>query len=620
MKIRFFEKSSDDTSKAVVEYLNKCFDAGVAERRKHEADWMNNELFLQGDQWEEAESYADGVTRKVLTKRKDTKARITTNQILPLVRQAAAALRENIAQQVVLPATDTDSDVAAAKLSTDFLHMRFYQDDEETLRFWEILHAICFGRVLRKVVWDTSLDGIGPTGKVMKGAGDIRTYTVHPDSFVMSPFDRNPFTLSWVIETDVWDIDEINSMWPGADVRAEDVSTAFASSGTLINTARPVPNRKHSAILRQAYFAPDKKSPNGMLCIWANGKLLHKGDLPDGIFPFVPIDWMWIPGRSYPLSFISPLRDLQKELNVTLSQLVELRNRQLRGDLLAQGHGEVTERFLDSGQKIVQVPPSMKAELMRYDLNTRDAESIMMRAWNDMMQIAGIHEQSLGQAVQREVTATQVQMLKESDLRGLELFREGFDKSYCQISRLKLELAQRHYTAPRLLRVMGETDQLRVVAFYGSDLSSSTDVVPRAVPMMTEMQRQMLKQQLIDKGAYGPYNDIQTMKAGCMAIINSGLPNAMEEVERLIYPMTYEELLMACGELTRKMAEIQLLQAEAASLQVQMQIAAAMQAVQPPDNGGVPEGAPVDQNGVPIDDATLMEPAPQASIGTPQYY
>lgn len=610
MRLPFLGEARSNDSADVIRFLEGCLDAGLSKRRLFEPEWGSNALFLWGDQWEEAMTWPNGTTRRVPVSRPATaKAKLTTNLILPLVRQGAAALRNNVSQQMVVPASLSESDVAAADLGTDVLQWRFVQDDEETLRLWEILNAMVYGRVLRKVVWDPTLDGIGPTGKLMKGVGDIRTHILQPETFVVCPYDKTPFNISWVIEFDVWDLDEVREVWPGADVKPEEVSSFGLNSG-LNSAYQPDRRRKNACILKQMYFAPTKKYENGKLMIWAGQSLLHDGELPDGLFPFVPIDWMWCPDRLYPLPFITPLRDPQLQSNITKSQLIELKNRQLRGDMLVHGPTLPKQEIGDDGQKFILVPQSSNAELMKYDLKTSDAREILMTLWNDLMQISGIHEQSLGQAVQREVTATQVQMLREADLEGLELFQQGLDRSQCAISKLKLQLIQRHYKAPRLLTILEGSDKVKAVAFYGSDLKGASDVRARAVPLMSEAQRQMVKQQLVERGAYGPYQNIGHMKAGAIMILNSGLPNADQEVAKLLYPMTYDQLIQLCGEYEMLSAQVQISQLQNMLMQLQMQAAAAMQSVM----GGQEQqqAEATDQYGMPVEPES-------AEYGSPPY-
>ncbi len=96
-------------------------------------------------------------------------------------------------------------------------------------------------------------------------------------------------------------------------------------------------------------------------------------------------------------------------------------------------------------------------------------------------------------------TATGLQLLRESDVQGLGLFRAGFDRAYSRVARQKLVLAQRHYKVPRLLRVTGESNQPKVRSFLGADLRNTEDVKTRPRPVLTEAQKVQLRQDMVTR-------------------------------------------------------------------------------------------------------------------------
>lgn len=557
--IPFVNDPAEGDEEEKVQALEQLYSTADATRRKFEPDWYSNCLFLAGNQWETAASDVRRF-RKLAIQPPHSKVKIVSNQIFPLARQAASALRENLAQQVVVPATSDSPDVEAAEIATDFLQSRFYEDREQEAQFHEILWAMCVGRVLRKTYWDPEADGTGIGGK-LPGGGDIVSRTLNPFRFHICPWADNSEDIPWIIESDVRDVDEINDLYPGHGVQAEEYADATRLLDRLLvniidGGVSGAKKRKDAAILKRLYAQPNAKYPRGRMFVWANGKLLQEADLPEGEMPFVKLDWFPIPGRAYPLPFVTPMRDLQREINITLSQLIELKNRQLRGDIAVRGTGEITQEVNpETGQKVVNIPASIQDyQFIQYNLNTSDAEVLLGRLWNDCMQVAGIHESALGMQPGGQVTATQISLLKESDMSGLTLFRAGFDLSYCKVSQQKLLLAKNHYHTPRLIRVVGESNSVRTAAFFGSDLRDSRDVRTRPVPILTQAMVAQAKSQAAAQGLYGPYAGPTDMLAKVTALLNSGIPGIEEEVDALLSPMTLEELRRVCGEINRLQA------------------------------------------------------------------
>jgi hypothetical protein len=202
-------------------------------RRRNEGDWVTNISFLAGNQWE---SFTQDVLRyrRIPATPPQSKIKLTSHQILPLVRQAVATLNENLARQIATPATTDKSDIDAAELATDFLESRFYEDDEREKRLHEMLWTMTCGQVLRKNVYDPDADGQGPFGK-MEGVGDISTETLNPWRYHVAPWVDSSGKIPWIIESDVRDVDEINDLFTGKDVQAEEYAYAMRMLDMLLS-------------------------------------------------------------------------------------------------------------------------------------------------------------------------------------------------------------------------------------------------------------------------------------------------------------------------------------------------------------------------------------------------
>lgn len=599
-KPRLLEFLTDDPAQAdkkqVVERCEKAYKAADSARRWYETIWTTNALFLNGDQWEEAYSDIRQMTTRKIIMPPQSKVKITSNHILPLCRQASSTIVSNLPQSVATPATTDVPDVEAAELGTDFLQGRFVEDDEGDVRLHEILWAMTTGTCWRKVYWDPDAMGNVPFfGKVP--VGDIAIETISPYRIHVCPWVDCSQEPPWIIESSVRDIDYINDIFH-ADVEAEEISDAtmvldkLLTGGGVANSTNigTTPKRNHSAILKMMYCRPTTKYRNGRVYIWANGKWCDTTDLPEDQACHIRFSWFPSPGRLYPLPFISPLVDLQRELNITMSQCVELKNRQLRGDYVTRGVGDVSQEVdPNTGQKHLRLGAGIQDfEFVKYELNTTEAERLLARLWDDMMSVSGVHESTLGQQATGQVTATQALMLKESDTSGLSLFRQGFANQYCKIDALKLLLARNHYEIPRMTRVVGEGNSVRVRYFMGSDLRNTEDVRVKPTPMVTEAMKANMKSEAIKAGLYS-WLSVQDKFAKVTALLNQGIPGMREEIDAFLAPMTYEQLREISGKLEAINAETTLLAAQMqldglkAQIQAQQEQATA---------GGAPGGVP----------------------------
>jgi len=577
----FVESPEGDRAEKVVacEQIYKTCDAL---RRKVEPDWYTNILFLAGNQHEAAADDVRRFGRVPIHSPSSGKVKVVSNCILALARQAQASLCENIAQSIAVPATDDPDDVESAELATDVLASRYDEDHEQELRLSEILWAMCCGRVLRDTYWNPNADSYGILGK-MTGAGDEATRMLNPFQFHLLPWMDSSAPMPGVIVSSVRDIDEINDIYkPAKPVVAEEYADAMRALDKLFvnivdqREAR-TEKRNHAAILKELYAAPTPDYPKGKVIVWANGELLDETELPEGELCKVPIDWFPIPGRVYPLPFITPLRDLQREINITLGQLIHLKNCQLRGDIAIRGEGNVVQEFSkrqvgtspdglpiyeDTPQKVIRLPRNVEShEFLQYNLNTTEGERLLAYLWNEMMKAAGVHEPSLGENTGRLMQPTTLQLMKEADLAGLTLFRLGFGLAYAKVARHKLLVIKNHYQVPRIARVVGERESVKVRAFFGSELGGTEDVRPRSVPLVTETMKAQIRRELAATSGYDLSGPAQVKLNKVTTLLNSGLPGIEEEVSSMLAPMTVDKLRQVCAEINRIEVETSLLTA-----------------------------------------------------------
>ena len=571
MRIPFFGKLAEESEEGGrVASLEALYQAADQARRQYEPEWQANALFLVGNQWEEPglRGRQWGASRRRPVDDGLARGGLTINWVYSLARQAVAGLRDNLAQQVAVSATNEPWDQAAAEVATDFLASRYDEDDEREKRFQEILWAMVCGRVLRKTFWDPDLAGKGEFGE-LPAAGDLASLTLPPLRYHVDPWSSTFADCSFVIESDVRDVEEVNDLWPGHDVAEQEFMDATHLLDSLLANALGAPHaapprRQHAVILKRLYARPAKKQPQGRVFTWANGKLLEETALPDGLFPFEAIEWFPVPGRNTPLPFLTPLREPQRQYNLLVSQLMDLATRQLRGDVLIQGEDDVKQEVdPETGMKRIIIGPGvMSFELMRYDYNPTVAEMRLGQLWNDAQQLAGIRDPSLGKNPPGVKTVGALMLLRESDLAGLAMFRAGFDAAYCRVGRQKLLLAKEHYHVPRLMRVVGQNHAVKVASFFGAELRNTRDVRPRSLPVMTELEKRQTRQEAVTAGLFGPYAGPQDKFAKLTALLNTGIPGIEDEVARLAAPMGYDGLRKLCGELDARQAALALLQTE----------------------------------------------------------
>lgn len=569
---------TSDGDQGQVAKLETLYAAAMTERKKAEQEWLANIDILAGNH---REAFQQDVMRFSRTNSNyvASKTKDRQNLLYALFRQAAAAGVDNAAEQVAVAATSEPDDLTAAELASDLIKHRYDADDEYNIRIHEELWRLSTGFCCRFTSWNPDLDGYGRDGVLLKGAGDIETAVLTPFHVLVCPWVDSSKPRPWYIIADVRDIDEIGDLY-GKPVEAEEVAQDTASLNQLLsnvvtdNHGSPQ-SRKHAAILKRLYHRPDVKHPNGRVWTWANGVLLDVTDLPEGEIPLVERIWFPVPGRIYPYSFITPLRPLQAEIDKTMSQLVELKNRQLRGDMVVKGimptagQEQPVKSYRDheTGQKVIYVDAQVQDwSFMEYNLNTAEAQTLLELKWRNMQVIAGINTGStLGTEPSGQPTATELALRKEADTAGLSLFRNMGNWQQSKVERQKIIVARNHYFMERMIRTVGESNAPKVTAFYGAELRGVDDVRPKPIPMMTEAQKTSIKMDLATAQAWDFTGTPTQIANKVQAILNSGLPDATEEIEKMLPGLTVEQIFEAASASVQQQLGLGLKQGELAN-------------------------------------------------------
>lgn len=405
--------------------------------------------------------------------------------------------------------------------------------------------------------------------------------------------------------TEVMDVDVLKEMYPGKDIRGQDIKqTRYGEMGKT----EYVSKENKRCIVNRMYFRESISAPKGMYFVWTGKTLLQKNDsLPDGIFPFVVYQWFVTPGQDYAMGFVEPLIKPQLTINVSLTKENVLSRKIINPDLILEGDYDVVTEELENGQKVIRVPYGRNSvQFLKYPSDISICENLKQSAELQSLDIAGIRETSLGRQ-QRESTATQTAMLKDSDNIGLYSFKERIDDSFCEVCKIKLHIAQKYFKEKRIIKSIGRANESYMQYFYGADLKGYYDIEAVKMPFVSAAMEQQIKTNLMQKGVFAPTDSAELLYSNMTMVLNSGLPNADDIVrEYLGDDLTYSQL----GEIAQSIRS-QKMKLEIGNLSL-MDINQELQAQQfKGQYQSMANPQTADQNNI---NGAGMEPAPQAGM------
>lgn len=592
---------ASDEQKKIVEWIRA--EHAVASRERDKFSHIHEQCLRawEGDQYTE---YVLGPgqrwERRQVKPQGGYSVRKVDNQLLSLCRWALSRAAQSLPNVQLTPEDESPEKKQRAAYGNKILRAYQKTTDEPALREQELLWLVGVGEVLRRSSWDP--DGGDPGNP----QGDLLSEIVNVFLYMKDPYSIGKWPPTYIIEEDVRHVDWIKDRY-GIKVDSVSVTDAtrrldtIATAGSQGGGGGRVP-MKDAAILTRLTVPRSKKHPGGRCWIICGDKLLDEYRLQAGVFPYSLATWYPVAGRLYPISLIESVLSGQMELNHLVSLLYEAAIGAVRGDMITAGMNtdiRIKEYDEKTGAKQIELGPGVeKFERVQLAADWAQAEQRRQVIERGMKEKAGTSEPSMGQPVEKQTTAYEIQVVREANVQGVQWHLERYaNRHLTTIAMQELQLLQRYVVAPRTVQSpKGQGIPPEVITFVGADLEGAGDVEAVALPYMSPAMRQQAQYQAWQAKMSGPWETVEEEWAARMALRRMGLEEVEAEIGTVYGPLE---------ELEPKVQEMKALreQAEAAELQARIAVAeaTALQAQNPQPNpgegqpGGTPEVPPSPQ-------------------------
>lgn len=530
------------------------------QRRKFEQDWKLNLAFYRGNQY----SYFTPGGRLETLETEDGRkpryrVRITANQITPGVQSLLSKLTKTKPVISATPASGSESDVKAAQLAETLLEDWWITLDMDDREKEAILWSLVAGQGWWKISWDEHA-GVPMTFTVNPEDGSVITndklieqykkFLVQnglPEDFsdqtvymgevkidVLSPFqvwmDPNARTWSeakYAICEHSMDPDEIYAKFgkriePDATPVEPDKMLPFVSGTTNDDGAMSRSVKK----VYFGYFTPQPALPKGRYVVWVedlakNEQERLEGDPKRNILadepypevygndlPLVKFAGIRVPGSVYDDADVTGARPLQKELNRTISQIVEYKNLTIKPRVWAPIGSLKTRITTEPGavyefQPVAGMRPEVEELPSMPPYVFEHLKDITMRLRDQF----GLNEVSEGSVPPNVEAGVAIDLLQEMSTDRIAPRIIQIENALARAGKLMLQLAQEYYVEERLLRIRGEGGSMQVKRFKGADIKGGVDVFAESGSGLprTRAGRQARVMELIDRGVIQPH-------------------------------------------------------------------------------------------------------------------
>ena len=488
-----------------------------AARRLLEPGWFLDLAFYQGLQW--VVWMGDRLHKPDLGPNRIT---VTENRIAGCVRTELAKMTKNRPVFVVTPNSGAEEDTNAAEMAERIMRYmwRHLKMPELSLKALEWSRVCCAGFL--KCYWDSSIGDpvevlVGPDGNVLtdeQGAvmrgdsqmaavlsqagmevrskrvaqGDVRVEVRSPFQMFVDPICDTFSEAEWVIEESVRSTDYVQRRFNvklKADTPANPGMIEARMMGAMTGQAA---GGYMGVRVREFWSKPSEKYPAGVRIVYAQDQILDRDDRPFDPMPYVMFTGIPVPGRLWPMSTVELLRGPQTELNKTISQMAENRNRIANPTGIASKQAIIdAEKFLDSiaapggwfflDETGSQMPKPEYLESPELPEYVKEEPPRIVQAIED---ISGQHEVTNANVPPGVTAASAITLLQEADDTRLGLAMQDYEEQLGRFGRKVLELVAHFYSEARTVKIAGDDGAWEIFDFKGTMLRGNTHVEVQA--------------------------------------------------------------------------------------------------------------------------------------------
>ena len=495
-------------------FLKKKYDLALTLRRPFERRWLIVLSFLAGKQYVFYNQTAEILQQIIMRK---GKLRIVDNKLLPRYRKQVSRLIRNNPSMTVVPSSNDQEDIEAARVGTKFLK-HFWRNGKMKKKVRELGGWIYgTGNGFLSDAWDPML---GPTRlNTEKG---VLEYEGDVTCGVWSPFevgfpiaglgDTDLHQLPWMIRMKYRSLEYLAANYDRGDqVLSEQKPPGTLDVAMLWNPSGGVFSEVEGATLIELYVKPNKQFKEGLFLAGANKVMLGKSIYPFNHYHMEQFKDIEIPGVFWGMATSEAAIWLQKIHNMTLSNIVEFNKIMAKGKyLVPKGSQMEVEPDDTHGQKLLYKPVmGHKPEILDLKGLPATYDKALMLVAQGLMELYHQHEVTQGTNKSDIRSADMVELLLESDDMGNVPTHAVFEESLeATLHRILLRV-QKGYETERMIKISGEADNYEVLSFKGADLKNNTDVFVKKESTLPD-SRTIRNKRVMDRyqaGLYGMPQD-----------------------------------------------------------------------------------------------------------------
>ena len=553
-EIEILPEQSEDVVN-LVKYIQDEYERRKDERRPFECQWRLNQNFLAGNQYCDINAVLGDI--QDVPPVYDWMSAEVYNHLAPIITTRLAKLGRVQPGMSVRPATGDNNDQAAARMSSQLLKgFAAALDLNHIVRECTAWSEVC-GTVLLKSTWDRDAGrAIGlMDGKLIR-EGDLQLTVVPAFEFFPDSVTRRSIEeCQSVIHAKAYTVDEIFRRWhvrvPGrtVDVFRMD-NTGVVAGGTGYNPGYSTilqGTMEESEIVLEWMERPSPEQPEGRMAIIAGDTLLHLGPLPwrvgeygERSLPYARMICEPNPGYFFGTTVLERCIPIQRAYNAVQNRIHEYLARATIGVLVAVEGSILNDEVLEDGippGSVLEIKPGASnvpkwlesppiPQVLLAERENLDNQFILISGTSEISRNSNMPSSAL--------SGVAIELLKEQDDTRLSMTAENVRDMVRETGIIWLRLMRQFVTTARLTRLGGEDNDVRMLTWRGSDLTSDDVVIDTDNELSnTPAQRKNTALELFKAGLFTDPETQQLTRSGRLALMEAFQIGNWEDVTSL---------------------------------------------------------------------------------------
>jgi hypothetical protein len=499
------------SSKLKIDELNRIYSEGETCDKELFAEQRSNVLLSAGDHYSKKHSKWWSRIRDSKNLTSDQKLRITKNHIHKIVRTYI----NNIVSMApgVIPTPNDPKDLQHVKTAELNKSVWNYAKEKHGLKMKTLRWAKDFieiGEVFTKIYWEPNAgrfigfeqetheetgdplfneDGTPAASEKAVFSGDLLFGMVLPANVIRPSEAKTIEEAAWLCERQMVALDDLKNL-VGDDEELEKLivgsqdDTFFVFDSAKHNYTKT----ENQAMVRNFFWRPCTKYPNGYYAVCVQAGILFEGELPFGVFPLCYGGFDEISTTPRHRSIIKQLRPIQSEINRSASKMAETQVTLGDDKVILQNGSKVTtgphlpgiRTMFVTGMAPTIMPGRTGDQYLPYNQSQVD----------ELYRVSNVMEDSELTQNGQDAFANLYRSIR--DKKKFSLYAEKFEMFLQSVCQTYLDLARHYFDENMLIPAIGKSEYINISEFKNTDtLCTRIKVEPQTEDINEMMGRHL---------------------------------------------------------------------------------------------------------------------------------